>query len=196
MLAALWQANSWAGSSYCTCCYLTAWTFSREIHAMEQFKKKIFFFFYLHLRYRFKYYIQTKECFFIADKIQISMLFALANATGPLRLKLNNIHYTKSLTCNMGLIACTFDQQKLTCLHILVFDSCAPTPISICCSFPQSIATSACTVWNIWKSESIVFITALSTHIQALQGQAMQTDSNKYLTDMWGNRWRMLRACS
>lgn len=76
----------------------------------------------------------------------------------PLRLKLNNLHSTKSLSCNMGLIARTSDQHKLTCLHILVSDSCAPTPVSICCSFPQSITGTACS--KHIKLESIIFITA------------------------------------
>lgn len=66
------------------------------------------------------------------------------------RLKLNNIHCTTSFSRNMELIACTFDQLKLIGRHILVSDSSAPTPISICCSFSYQV-----TPQSVWKCTSV-----------------------------------------
>lgn len=76
---------------------------------------------------------------------QSSLNDRISKANTILQHYLNNIHSTKSFSHNIGPIVCTFDQQKLIGLHILVSDSSAPTLISILPLYLVSVMPQKCT---------------------------------------------------
>lgn len=166
MLTALWQSDSWARSSYCTWCYLTACTFSKEIQTNNNKKKaktltfSFFLFFFCCFNYNISTEVKhslTRTKHILLDNMKLREsnvnIYNISfdrQTSNAFRLKLNNIHCTTSFSRNMELIACTFDQLKLIGRHILVSDSSAPTPISICCSFSYQV-----TPQSVWKCTSV-----------------------------------------